>query len=142
MMESLLFSPESSYSLFLFSYLYSNGLTASIISVSRYSSSLSAASIIAPIPVSYIWMVRLDTPATSAKVPRLIPSFSLMSFSRVLFSFTYNPPGAANMNGDAFSNMWSARVSLEMIWMLNLEYTIPGSSNPELDLSPIRRGQA
>ena len=117
----LLSAPLISNSPDLLSDLYSKGSTGSMIGTSRYSSSLMAASIMAPMPLSYIWIVRLDTPATSARVPRLMPLFSLMDLSMSLFSLTYSPPGAAKMNGGTSSRRWSARVSLESIGMLNLE---------------------
>ena len=91
-----------------------------MISVPRNSSRRRAASIMAPIPFSYIWIVRLDTPAVSARVPRDMPRSSRSSLRVSLSIFTYSPPGAANINGGTSSRSWSARVSLEMMGILNL----------------------
>ena len=101
--------------------LNSKGSMGSTMGRPRYSSMRSAASIIAPMPDSYIWMVRLDTPAVSARVPRLMPRSSRAALSMSLSSLTYSPPGAANMNGGASSRRRSASVSFDMMEMLNLE---------------------
>lgn len=98
-----------------------NRSIGSIIGTPRYSSIRRAASIIAPIPDSYICIVRLETPAISARVPKLIPVFSRMDLNRLLFSLTYNPPGAVNINGGIPSNNRSYKVLLDMIGILNLE---------------------
>ncbi len=103
------------------SFLNSNGSIGSIIGRPRLSSMRRAASIMAPIPDSYIWMVRLDTPAISAMVPRLIPMLSRVSLRSALSSLTYSPPGAAKMNGGESSSRRSASVSLDTMDMLNLE---------------------
>ena len=46
------------------------------------------------------------------------------------------------MNGGASSRRRSARVSLDTMDMLNLEYTMPGSRAPELERSPTTMGVA
>ena len=80
------FSDFSSFS--RSSFLNSKGSMGSMMGRPSFSSMRSAASIMAPMPDSYIWMVRLDTPAISAMAPRLMPMLSRACFSRAPSSLT------------------------------------------------------